>query len=227
MQKIQDISLFDILGPEMIGPSSSHTAGACRLAGMARSLLGDEALARVYFTLYGSFARTHLGHGTDLALLAGIMGISSDDIRLREARELAQSSGLDYRIVCDYEQVVEHPNTVDIHLWGMNGGELELRACSVGGGAARIIRINGVDVDLRGRYPSLLIHNEDRPGLVASITRILAEQGINIAFMRLYRERRGDLAFTLVECDESIPKDTALAIRQLSGVREAIVVPAV
>ena len=144
------ISMFDVLGPEMIGPSSSHTAGACSIALLAGKM-ADSPIAQVEFTLHHSFAKTHRGHGTDLALLGGIMGFSTDDRRIPDACSIAEERGLSYRFVTDENDPDTHPNTVDIRITGTDGRVFSVRGESLGGGKVRISRINHIDVDFSGR----------------------------------------------------------------------------
>lgn len=200
------ISVFDVLGPNMIGPSSSHTAGACAIAHLAQKMKTGE-LKEVEFTLYGSFARTYRGHGTDRALLGGIMGFATDDVRIRDSFEIARERGIVYRFLLNGEEGDVHPNTVDIRMVSEHGGEMTVRGESLGGGKVRIVRINQVQVDFTGEYNAVIIIQKDRPGVAAHITRALSERGVNIAFMRLFRESKGEKAYTIVESDERIPED--------------------
>lgn len=206
------ISIFDVLGPNMVGPSSSHTAGACSIALLARKMLGEPAV-RVSFTLYGSFAKTYKGHGTDRALLGGIMGFSTDDVRIRQAYELAEAQKLCWEFCCNETETELHPNTVDIRLLGESGREISLRGESVGGGKVRISRINEIAVDFTGEYNTLIVVHRDCIGMAAHITSCLSESRVNIAFMKLFRESRGDTAYSVVEFDGSLPPETLERIR--------------
>ena len=201
------ISIFDVLGPNMVGPSSSHTAGACSIALMARKMLGEPA-ARAEFVLYGSYARTYKGHGTDRALLAGVMGCSTDDVRIPRAYELAKEQNLTWRFSCNETETEVHPNTVDIDLTGITGKTVSMRGESVGGGKIRIARINGIDVDFSGECNTLIVVHKDRIGMAAHITSCLSQAEINIAFMRLFRESKGDKAYSIVEFDGKLPEHT-------------------
>ena len=156
------ISMFDVLGPNMVGPSSSHTAGACSIALIARKMLG-EPVRQVAFTLYGSFAKTYRGHGTDRALLGGIMGFATDDERIPSAYALAEEQGIAYDFSYNHTETEIHPNTVDIQLTGIHGHAFSLRGESVGGGKIRISRINGIAVDFSGDYNTLIV---DRKSVV-------------------------------------------------------------
>ncbi len=193
----------------MVGPSSSHTAGALRIALVARSL-GPYPMARVEFTLYNSFARTYRGHGSDRALVAGILGLSPDDERVRDSFELAREAGLDFTFVPapDEAGAGRHPNTVRIDMVGADGREVSVTGESLGGGRVRICAVNDVEVELTGDYPTLFITHPDQPGALAQITGILSASGVNIATINTFRERRGGTAYTVVESDERVPDFT-------------------
>ncbi len=218
------ISVFDVLGPNMIGPSSSHTAGACAIAHLAQKIKSGR-LKEVEFTLYGSFARTYRGHGTDRALLGGIMGFAADDVRIRDSFEIAEERGIAYRFIPDERETDVHPNTVDIRMVSESGTETAVRGESLGGGKVRIVRINGVSVDFSGEYNAVIVIQRDRPGVAAHITRVLSDKGVNIAFMRLFRESKGETAYTIVESDERIPEDIAGRLLENSNIRDVMPVP--
>ncbi len=218
-----ETGIFDIIGPNMVGPSSSHTAGALRIALLAGKMLHSTP-ASVSFTLYGSFARTYRGHGTDRALLAGILGMNTEDLRIRDSFSLADQAGLRYAFEVNTENREVHPNTVDIFLTGTSGEEVQITGVSVGGGAVRITRINGVKVRFSGEYNTLIVRQLDAPGVVAAITRILAEHHINIAFMRMYREGKGDTAYTIIEADGEIPEAAAGEIRAQKNIHSATLI---
>ena len=207
------ISVFDVLGPNMIGPSSSHTAGAAAIALLARKMFHYD-LKTVEFTLYGSFAQTYKGHGTDRALLGGIMGFDTDDRRIPDSFSIADETGLSYHFAVNRTETEVHPNTVDILMSDECGHTLSVRGESVGGGKVRITRIDQVEVDFTGEYSTLIVSQTDRPGVVAHITRVLSEAGVNIAFMRLFRKEKGAEAFTVVESDEKIPWQVTERIRE-------------
>lgn len=206
------LSIFDVIGPNMIGPSSSHTAGAVSIALMARKMF-PEAISKVTFTLYGSFAKTYRGHGTDRALLGGILGFATDDERIREAFAHAKGMNIEYEYIIDDKTQTNHPNTADIDIVGANGHKLSIRGESIGGGKMKIVRIDNIEVEFTGEYSTLIVHQQDKPGVVAHITQALSEQEVNIAFMRLFREDKGANAYTVVESDESIPEDVLDKIR--------------
>ena len=163
------ISIFDVLGPNMIGPSSSHTAGAAAIALLARKMMNGD-LVRADFTLYGSFARTYRGHGTDRALLGGIMGFSAADRRIPDSFSIADAQGLSYSFTVNERETEIHPNTVDIRMEDSGGRVLTVRGESVGGGKVRITRIDQVEVDFSGEYSTLIAVQQDKPGVVAHIT---------------------------------------------------------
>ena len=208
------MNLFDILGPVMVGPSSSHTAGAVRIGHIARRLLGEETPRHAVITLSGSFAATGRGHGTDRALLAGIMGFGPEDLRIRDSFRIAQERGLEYRFHVDTVTTGLHPNTVGIALTGADGHTIHVTGVSVGGGSVRLRELDGVEIDLSGEYDTVVVKQYDKPGVVAYITKTLSDCGVNIAFMRLYRENRGKLAYTIVEADQPIKRETVHRIRE-------------
>ena len=198
------ISVFDVLGPNMIGPSSSHTAGAAAIALLAGKM-PNAAIKKADFILYGSFARTYKGHGTDRALLGGIMGFSTDDRRIPDSFSIADERGLQYSFTANTTETEIHPNTVDIHMTDENGQKLIVRGESVGGGKIRIARINEVEVDFTGEYSTLIVIQQDKPGVIAHITNCLSEMNVNIAYMKLYREEKGCTAYSIVESDGIVP----------------------
>ena len=206
------ISLFEVIGPNMVGPSSSHTAGAASMALLARKLFPGE-IQKVKFTLYGSFARTYRGHGTDRALLGGIMGYETDDLRIRDSLNLAKEAGIEYSFELGEDENL-HPNTADMEIEGTRGEKLFVRGVSIGGGKVKIVKLNQIDVDFTGEYSTLIVSQTDRQGVVAHITKILSEEKVNIAFMRLFREEKGAAAFTIVESDEKIPVEVLDKIRE-------------
>ena len=217
------ISIFDVLGPNMIGPSSSHTAGACSIALLAHKML-DEPVCQAEFTLYGSFARTYKGHGTDRALLAGTMGCSTDDIRIPLAYEMAKAQNLLWHFTCNETETEIHPNTVDICLTGITGKSISLRGESIGGGKIRIARINGIEVDFSGEDNTLIVVHRDRVGMAAHITIGLSQRNINIAFMKLFRENKGDRAYSIVEFDGYLPEDIKEKILEKQDVEKVMLI---
>ncbi|WP_455136825.1 L-serine ammonia-lyase, iron-sulfur-dependent, subunit alpha [Thermophilibacter sp.] len=216
-QTLATTSAFEILGPVMVGPSSSHTAGALRCARVAASLL-EGRVARVRFTLWNSFAHTYRGHGTDRALVAGILGLDTDDERIRDAFDLAREAGLDYSFEVAGDDASIYPNTVDIDMTSEGGERCQVRGESLGGGKMRISRIDGVGVDITGAYVTLFVAHRDAPGLLASLTHLLAMAEVNIAFCRTYRTEQGGRAYSVFETDEA-PDDSVLPmIRRIRDV---------
>lgn len=202
------ISVFDVLGPNMIGPSSSHTAGAAVIGYLAQKMINGP-IVKVTFTLYGSFAKTYRGHGTDRALLGGVMGFRTDDVRIRNSFEIAKERNLEFSFLTNEEETEIHPNTVDIAMINNQNQQMTIRGESLGGGKVRIVKINGVDVDFTGDYSAIIVVQQDKPGVIAHITQCLSNIGINIAFMRLFREKKGDIAYTIVETDDTLPDNLA------------------
>lgn len=202
------MSAFEILGPVMVGPSSSHTAGALRLAQVAASLM-EAPVARVRFVLHNSFAHTYRGHGTDRALVAGILGLATDDERIRDAFDLARERGLAFEFVRGVDDAHLHPNTVDIEMVDGTGASCSVRGESLGGGRVRLSRINGVSVKITGEYDTVFVAHRDARGVLAALTVLLSTYGLNIAFMRTYRTERGGAAYTVFELDE-LPRGSQL-----------------
>jgi L-serine dehydratase len=208
---MRSFGLRDVLGPIMVGPSSSHTAGALRIAQMVRELL-DAPPAEVRFTLYGSFARTYRGHGTDRALAAGMLGLHTDDLRIRDSLQFARDRGLAVSFEADPTSRVSHPNTVDVWVRDANGDELTARGESIGGGAARLTMIDGLSVQITGEYNALILYERDVPGVLGHIAGTLGEGGVNIGSVWMYRSRRGGEAFNVLEVDGPVSREVREAI---------------
>ncbi|WP_433943181.1 L-serine ammonia-lyase, iron-sulfur-dependent subunit beta [Paenibacillus sp. SN-8-1] len=212
-------SVFDIIGPAMIGPSSSHTAGAARIGRMARMLFGRQPL-RAEFVLYGSFAETYRGHGTDVALVGGILQYDTFDPRIKDALLMAKDLNIDILIITA-DDPEEHPNTARIILTD-GQGSLEIKGISIGGGKIEIKQAGGFDVNLTGDYWTMLVFHEDHFGMIASIAQVLADHQINIGSMHMSRKGKGQEALLLIEADQ--PMDNGLgskieAIADVHGVR--------
>lgn len=220
---MKTISVFDIIGPNMIGPSSSHTAGALRIAHLARNMVKDE-VTNVEFVLYGSFAQTYKGHGTDKALVAGMLGLSTEDHRIKDSFELARKKGLEYSFEPNMLEKVDHPNTVNILILDDKGETTQVKGISIGGGRAVIQEINGVEINFSGEYHTVIIYHKDLPGVVANITKVLSDHNINIAFMKLYRETRGSIAYSIIEADEPINEEAVNKIENLPNVEKAMLI---
>lgn len=219
-QSFATTSAFEVLGPIMVGPSSSHTAGALRCAQVAASLL-DGRITRVTFTLWNSFAHTYKGHGTNRALVAGVLGLDTDDERIRDAFTLAEERGLAYEFVIGGDDASIHPNTVDIHLESETGSMADVRGESLGGGKMRISAINGVHVEISGLYTTLFVAHRDAPGALASLTGALAQAQMNIAFCRTYRTEAGGQAYSVFETDGAPQRDVLPIVRALDLVNYA------
>jgi L-serine dehydratase len=210
---MKTLSAFNVLGPVMVGPSSSHTAGAARLAAVAASIAGPS-IRQVTFTLYGSFADTYLGHGTDRALLAGILGLSPDDQRLPLSYTLAQQQNLRFLFVPS-DKPTNHPNTISIDAINAAGRQTHITGVSVGGGEIEVTNIDGVEVSVTGEYPTLIVEHIDKPGMVALMSQALSSDHINIAFMRVFRDEKGGKAYTVIETDQSVPAKILNRLRDL------------
>ena len=215
------VSLLDIIGPVMVGPSSSHTAGACRLGLLARCLVGGTP-DRARIELHGSFARTGEGHGTDKAIVGGLMGFRPDDERIRDALGIAEREGLDYRFEKTTlgEENEVHPNTVRVTIERGDRSSVMVGS-SLGAGRVLVTEIDGYPVEVTGNYHTIVLVAEDVPGSVARIATILAEAEINIATLRLTRKQRGGDAFMVIEVDEQPDEKVRTDIRALSWVRWA------
>jgi L-serine dehydratase len=194
------VSLLDIIGPVMVGPSSSHTAGACRIGLLVRGLVGGTP-ERARIELHGSFARTGEGHGTDKALAGGLLGFRPDDERLRDALDIMEREGLDFRFEKTTLAEDAHPNTVRLTV-ERAGQTATVIGSSLGAGRIRLTEIDGYPVELTGNLPTIVLVAADQPGSVARVAGILAEESVNLATMRLTRKERGGDAFMVIECDE-------------------------
>ena len=213
------VSLLDIIGPVMVGPSSSHTAGACRLGLLARGLVGGTP-QRARVELHGSFARTGEGHGTDKAIVGGLMGFRPDDERLREALTIAEREGLEYRFEKTTISDEAHPNTVRLTL-ERDDRSAVMTGSSLGAGRVLVTEIDGYPVEVSGNHHTVVLVAEDVKGSVARIATILAEDGMNIATLRLTRKARGGDAFMVIELDDFPTERVRDDIRGLSWVRWA------
>lgn len=212
---MKEYSVFDLIGPRMIGPSSSHTAGAAKIGKIAYQIAG-KVVTKAKITLYGSFADTGRGHGTDKAIVGGLLGYAPDDDRICQSIELAAQAGKDIQIIWAKEEA-EHPNTVKINVERCNGKPFELIGVSVGGGNIEIRQINGMEVSFHCDYPTLLIFHRDRPGVIALVASRLAEAHINIAFMKVFRHSKKEDACMVIETDEEIPQTLMENIQKVSA----------
>lgn len=217
------VSLFDILGPVMVGPSSSHTAGACRLGLMARAILGDTP-ERALIKLHGSFAATGEGHGTHQAIVGGLLGLAPDDLRIREAFAEAKRAGMEYH----FEEIdlgdEAHPNSAVLDVT-RGDNQVEVQGASIGGGRIEVVAIDGFHVALGGDYNTLVVLAKDEPGTIATIAGLFAERGVNMATMRVDRTGRRKDALMTIEVDERISDDVLAELRSCSWLRWARRVP--
>ncbi len=217
---MKGIGVFDILGPIMIGPSSSHTAGAARLGKIARSIAGED-IAEVTFLLHGSFAKTYKGHGTDKALVAGILGMEASDERLRNSLELAHKNRIKFLFKeADLGDV--HPNTVKFVMRTINDKYCEVMGSSIGGGSIRIIEVNDNEVDFTGMYETLIIAHKDVPGVINSVTQVLYSEDINVAFMKVFRHHKGKDATMIFEVDNEVSNESIEKINNIKLVHNVI-----
>lgn len=213
------VSLFDILGPVMVGPSSSHTAGACRLGLMGRAVVGGTP-ERARIQLHGSFAATGQGHGTQRAIVGGLIGLPPDDLRLREAFDQAKAAGLEWEFAEVDLGEHAHPNTARFEL-ERRGEQVELQGASIGGGRIEVSELNGFPVSLGGDYHTLVALAQDRPGTIAAIAALLATEGVNLATMRVDRTGRLEDALMTIEADQPIPDVALQGIRAFPWLRWA------
>ena len=219
------MNVFDIIGPVMIGPSSSHTAGAVRLGRVANKLIDGRALAKVEITLSGSFARTFRGHGTDRALLAGIMGYHSYSREIRDALEIAKERGIAFDFL--REDIRDaHPNTARIRYFLKNGEEGVMQGASVGGGNILVTQINGMPVSITGESSTILVMHRDKPGVIAAVTQLMHFEyaDLNIANFHLSRQNKGGEAIMTIEIDGQPPEELVSEIRKIEQVTNAILI---
>jgi L-serine dehydratase len=212
------VSILDIMGPVMVGPSSSHTAGTARLGRVAREILDEEPVA-VRFFLHPPLAATYRGHGSDFALVGGAMGLNVDDPRIPEALRIAGQAGVEFEF--NEEDLGDvHPNTVRIEIRGKTR-EAEIAGSSIGGGVIEVFKINGFQTRFKGDSPTLLLFYRDRPGMISEVTSIIAEEGINIASLACSRKQRGKDAFMQIDVDSPLSKEALARITAISDVGEA------
>ncbi|WP_251424839.1 L-serine ammonia-lyase, iron-sulfur-dependent subunit beta [Veillonella agrestimuris] len=213
-------SIFDIIGPIMIGPSSSHTAGAARLGKMARCIFGAMP-KRVDMTLYGSFAKTYKGHGTDRALLGGLLGFREDDERIRNARVLAEEAQLDYTFI-ESPLDIGHPNVVKFDVYGDNDRYMSVVGRSLGGGQIMITEVDGHDMSITGDEFTLVVFHSDRPGAISLISQALSESDINIASMRVFRKEKYKDAVMVITTDSVVNPVTVQFMRECPGIQDVM-----
>lgn len=209
-------SIFDILGPVMVGPSSSHTAGAARIGLIARQLFGRQPdKAQVY--LYGSFAATGKGHGTDKALIAGLLGMKPDDMRIPESFEIAKEMGMEFQIA-EKDIREAHPNTAQIIMEAEGVKTMKIQAYSIGGGRIRVSKLDGIDVHFSGESNTLIVRNVDQPGRITEVAAALSKCDINIATMQVFRDKRGGFAVMVVETDQVVSQEAIENLEKKEGI---------
>ena len=211
------MNIFDIIGPVMIGPSSSHTAGAVKIGRVIRALLGEEPVY-VVVKFHGSFAKTYKGHGTDKAIIAGIMDMLPDDRRIRDSLELARQANIHFT----FEEVTlegAHPNTALVMAKTKEGHTVTIEGASVGGGNIIIHKIDDLKVEFTGHYNTLIIYHDDAPGAIAAVSNLLAHNHINIASMKVYRSFRGGDAIMIIEMDQDVSDELNLLIKELPEIQ--------
>lgn len=211
------MNLFDIIGPVMVGPSSSHTAGAVRIGNVCRKLLAEE-IKEADIGLYGSFLHTGRGHGTDRAIVAGLLGYEVDNPGIPDSLIAAEKKGVKVSFFAAELGEDAHPNSAMINMTSVSGKELSVVGESLGGGRIRISQIDGLTANFSGEYPTLIVHNLDQPGHVAEVTSMLEHKYVNIATMQLYRSRRGGRAVMVLELDSEVPEDGLEWLKKLEGV---------
>jgi L-serine dehydratase len=208
-------SVFDIIGPIMIGPSSSHTAGAARIGRVARTLFGRQP-KKAIVSLYGSFAKTYKGHGTDVAIVGGILDFDTYDPRIPNSLELAKEAGMEVAFI-EEDAIADHPNTARIKL-SDEKDEIEVVGISIGGGKIQITELNGFDLKLSGVHPAILVVHNDRYGAIASVTNLLTKYCINIGHMEVSRKEKGKVALMVIETDQNINEAVMEEIKMLPNI---------
>ena len=212
------MNLYDIIGPVMVGPSSSHTAGAVKIGYVSRKLMA-QPIVKAQILLYGSFLATGKGHGTQIAIVAGLLGMKTDDCRIPDSFRLAGEAGMEISFG-EAELKDAHPNSAQLILTGADGRQLEIVGESIGGSRINIASIDGLSANFSGDYPTLIVHNLDQPGHVAEVTSMLSHKSVNIATMQLYRAGRGGHAVMVIECDQEVPKVSIQWLAHLEGIEK-------
>lgn len=216
---------FDIVGPVMIGPSSSHTAGAVRIGKYASTILGEKPIeAHIYFS--GSFAKTYKGHGTDKAIIAGILGMDTDDARIRNSIEIAKERKMEF-VFHETEIDDSHPNTALVEITGESGKMISVQGASVGGGNILITKIGDTEVSINGKATTIIVHHMDVPGMISDVTNILARRGVNIGRFELRRSRKGGIAVMIIEIDGDISESVNEAIKNFPNVTGSTILKAI
>lgn len=219
------MDVFDIIGPVMIGPSSSHTAGAARIGRYALNILGTEPVrADIYFS--GSFAKTYKGHGTDKAIVAGILGMDTDDPGIKYSFDTAEHRGLEFYFhTCEIEN--SHPNTAFVVLTSETGRKVEVQGASIGGGNIIITKINGTPVEITGKFTTMIVLHKNIPGMISDVTSVLAKYGINIGRFDLRRNPRGGRGVMIIELDSDLPEHINDEIKTMDNVIDSTLLKAI
>ncbi len=217
------MNLMEVVGPIMVGPSSSHTAGVVRLGKVCYRIFGHTPKV-VDVTFYRSFAKTYKGHGSDKAIVAGLLNFETDDERIKDSIKYAKELGYEFNIKTS-DRYTNHPNTVKVVALDRSGVECEIIGESIGGGDIRIRKIDKIDVELDGTYHTIITRHEDRPGIVSKLTKLLYEANINIATMKVFRANKGDDAIMLVEVDSEPPNELNIAMQELENVHDIKFIP--
>ncbi|MDO4292661.1 MAG: L-serine ammonia-lyase, iron-sulfur-dependent subunit beta [Eubacteriales bacterium] len=214
------MNILDIVGPVMVGPSSSHTAGAVRIGQTAGRLLGEK-VAAADIRLHGSFWATGKGHGTDRAIVAGLLGFAVDDPRIPNSFQEAQRAGMRF-VIGSITLLNAHPNSVRLQLTGQSGRTLEVIGSSIGGGRICINEIDGLTANFSGEAPTLVVYNQDKPGCIVKVTRQLEQSKINVATMQVYRDERGGHAVMVIEVDQAVPAGCIAQLEREDGIEKVI-----
>lgn len=214
-------SVFDIIGPIMIGPSSSHTAGAARIGRIARTIFGKKP-AKAKITFYGSFAQTYKGHGTEVAIVGGILDFDTFDPRIVDSLSIAKGEGIEIEVETS-DELVDHPNTARILLMDEKD-QLELVGVSIGGGKVEVTQLNGFTLSLTGEYPALLVLHEDRYGMIAAVANLLSKYEINIGKMQVSRKGKGGEALMIIETDQNVTPEMADEIKRIPFIKRVAVI---
>ena len=219
------MDVFDIIGPVMIGPSSSHTAGAARIGRYALNILGTEPVrADIYFS--GSFAKTYKGHGIDKAIVAGILGMDTDDPGIKYSFDTAEHRGLEFYFhTCEIEN--SHPNTAFVVLTSETGRKVEVQGASIGGGNIIITKINGTPVEITGKFTTMIVLHKNIPGMISDVTSVLAKYGINIGRFDLRRNPRGGRGVMIIELDSDLPEHINDEIKAMDNVIDSTLLKAI
>ncbi|MFC3882614.1 L-serine ammonia-lyase, iron-sulfur-dependent subunit beta [Bacillus songklensis] len=212
-------SVFDIIGPIMIGPSSSHTAGAARIGRVARTLFGRQP-KKIVVSLYGSFAKTYKGHGTDVAIIGGILDFDTYDPRIPQSLKLAKEAGIEV-VFIEEDAITDHPNTARVRMSDENE-TIEVVGISIGGGKIQITELNGFDLKLSGVHPAILVVHNDRYGAIASVTNLLTKYRINIGHMEVSRKEKGEIALMAIETDQNIDEAVMEEIKMLPNISQVM-----